>query len=683
MLPVLLVAVTLTLLGLVPVFLKRRMTIRDMDRELREHLQYRLDKILSLGSTAQFLVLIALAGVVILLGGSAYFFGLLGPENQDVPGIQNQQGDFWDTVIWSIEHILDAGAFIQDYGATWPITLISLFLSIMGLVLLGLLVGFIFAGMEARLESLRKGNSIVKEKSHVLILGWSNKVFSIVKLLDAYDPKVRVVILSEHDIVEMREALRLGVPKHIARRVILRTGSRTNLSELHRVAFDRAYSIIVLTEERDLAAKGNPDVPAIKSLMVLAAYRDWKGLRPKMVAEISRAENFEAAQIAGDRRIPIILSSEVISKILVQSSRQPGLSTIYQEIFSFHGNEIYVRDFPGCAGKRFDEIGALFSNAVPIGVSSARIEGDRVIYIPHLNPPGDRIVDKNEWIILVAANQDIHFDANAKRVGARDFTGQKLKQEITFERVLVLGWNHNLYQVLREFDAYLHPGAQVTVASMYDDDTANELLRENLPEGFRTIEFTYQQANYVKRSVLQHLLGEDYHSIIVLADTSTGDEDVDARIIMAMLMLRDVQRHDGLCATSHVVSEITSVEHRSLLEGGQVSDIVVSPDIVSMLLTQISQQQMLITVYADLLDAGGNEIYLKPASRYVPLKTPVTFRDVTGSAIQGQEVAIGVLLGKTPGRNGAGRLRINPHAEERLEFDDGDKVIVIGKDLFD
>jgi ion channel POLLUX/CASTOR len=683
MLPVLIVAVALTLLGLIPVWLKRRMTLMDMNRELREQLQYRLDKILSLGATAQFLVLVALAGMVIILGGSAYFFGLLDPENYGVPGIQHDRGKFWDTVIWSIEHILDAGAFIQDYGATLPVTLVSLFLSIMGLVLLGLLVGFIFAGMESRLESLRKGNSIVKEKSHVLILGWSNKVFSIVKLLDAYDPKVQVVILSEHGIVEMREALRLGVPKHIARRVILRTGSRTNLSELHRVAFDRAYSIIVLTEERDLETRGNPDVPVIKTLMVLAAYRDWKGLRPKMVAEISRAENFEAAQIAGDRRIPIILSSEVISKILVQSSRQPGLSSIYQEIFSFHGNEIYVRDFPGCAGRRFDEIGALFSNAVPIGVSSARVEGDRVIYTPHLNPPGDRLVDKNEWIILVAANQEIVFDPDAKPTRPRDFSAQQLRQEITLERVLVLGWNHNLYQVLSEFDGYLHPGAQVTVAAAYDESKAEALLKENLPDGFKTIEFTYRQENYVKRSVLQKLLCSEYHSIIVLADTSAGDEDVDARIIMAMLMLRDVQRHDKLCATSHVVSEITSVEHRSLLEGGQVSDIVVSPDIVSMLLTQISQQQMLITVYADLLDAGGNEIYLKPASRYVPLKTPLTFRDVAGSAIQGQEVAIGVLLGKAPGRNGAGRLRINPHAEEQLELDEADKVIVIGKDLFD
>ena len=155
-----------------------------MLRELGEHFRYRIDRVFARESLAQFVLLVVLVVVVTIIGMTAVFFGLFAPENADVESIPREiDRGFFDSLWWSLQQVLYLRTWERTYGATLPIVMYSLFLSLMGLAVFGILVSLINTSIERRLESLRKGDSLVKERGHVLVLGWSQKVFSVLRQL--------------------------------------------------------------------------------------------------------------------------------------------------------------------------------------------------------------------------------------------------------------------------------------------------------------------------------------------------------------------------------------------------------------------------------------------------------------------------------------------------------------------
>ncbi len=304
--------------------------MRKIWRGLTDHLRYRVEQIFSGGSFAQLALLTVITGLVILFGMSAFFFGLFDQRNSNVAGIGRQiDVGAIDTLWWSAKHVFDPSFFDSNYGATWPVVLISLIMSVLGMSLFATMLGFISNGIEDQMAALRKGNSAVKERGHVLILGWNDKVYTILELLEDKQEPIKVVILSHHTIERMNELLRLRGVRGRKVKTILRTGSPTNLVELERVAFDSAFSIIVLGDESNEEQGEAVDLRAIKTLMHLAATREWGGPEPKMVAEIVDKDHLQIAQIAASGKISIICSSQIISKVTVQTARQPGFSRVY------------------------------------------------------------------------------------------------------------------------------------------------------------------------------------------------------------------------------------------------------------------------------------------------------------------------------------------------------------------
>ena len=59
------------------------------------------------------------------------------------------------------------------------------------------------------------------------------------------------------------------------------------------------------------------------------------------------------------------------------------------------------------------------------------------------------------------------------------------------------------------------------------------------------------------------------------------------------------------------------VRNRELAEVTRADDFIVSDQLISLMLTQISENRELDAVFADLFDPDGSEIYLKPAGDYV------------------------------------------------------------------
>ena len=99
---------------------------------------------------------------------------------------------------------------------------------------------------------------------------------------------------------------------------------------------------------------------------------------------------------------------------------------------------------------------------------------------------------------------------------------------------------------------------------------------------------------------------------------------------------------------------------------------------VSLVLAQVSENKQINSVYQDLFDPEGAEIYLKPISEYVFPNAPVNFYTLLEAARRKGETAIGYRI-QAHARNSAKNygVSINPPKHREITFAMEDRLIVL------
>src|SRR4029079_2765817 len=109
----------------------------------------------------------------------------------------------------------------------------------------------------------------------------------------------------------------------------------------------------------------------------------------------------------------------------------------------------------------------------------------------------------------------------------------------------------------------------------------------------------------------------------MLSDDLLDPLTADSRVLVTLLHLRDMLAKRG--RNVQIVSEMRDDRDRALAQLTRADDFVVSEQLVSLLMTQISENRHLRWVFADLFDAEGAEIYVRHASYYVRPNQEMTF----------------------------------------------------------
>jgi hypothetical protein len=363
----------------------------------------------------------------------------------------------------------------------------------------------------------------------------------------------------------------------------------------------------------------------------------------------------------------------------VQATRQRGLSLVYSEILSADGNSISVGTEPRCTGKRFGDILYGFRDAIPIGVSWRQEEKGVTRFAAGLNPEPDYVVEAEDQLVFLSRGKRTTFESDTDpHVSEVTRTGRDNKTSL--DRVLVLGFNDNVHGMLSEFDGHVMPDTKIHVVSNFHETEVSDRLDRHTTGSFRNIEVTFGRGDTVSTGFLRSLDVPSFDAVIVLADES-NDDDPDARTIMVLLLLSDIL--DSTAAGSvHVVAELHEPGNRELAARTVAHEIIVSPEIVSMQLSQISQQPVLDCIYRELLSAGGTEICLKPASRYVKLDVPCSFDDLQCSAQARMEVALGVRLAAGSGKADPHNVQLNPERSATWRFGPRDDIVVLAQEIY-
>src|SRR4029079_2980906 len=116
-----------------------------------------------------------------------------------------------------------------------PVLALWFVLALGGIFIVSTLVGLLTSAVSRHLEQLRKGRSLVVERDHTVILGWSDQIFTVVsELVEANRSRRRaaITILAEHDKVEMEDTLRHRLGSTGKTRLVCRTGNPLDLSDL-------------------------------------------------------------------------------------------------------------------------------------------------------------------------------------------------------------------------------------------------------------------------------------------------------------------------------------------------------------------------------------------------------------------------------------------------------------------
>jgi ion channel POLLUX/CASTOR len=629
---------------------------------LKERFSYWFDNYMSRGTLALIgglaivsLVIIIIVAAIVTAGGVA-----LAPEGS------TEGMSFMEAAWEAMMRTLDAGTMGADAG--WGFRLAMFTVTVGGVFVISTLIGVLTAGVEGKIEELRKGRSRVLESNHTVILGWSPQIFTIIPEIVAANenqPKGVIAILADKDKVEMEEEIRERVGTTGKTTVICRSGAPIDPTELGIISPHTARSIIILPPE-----EGDADSYVIKTALALTNSPDRRSEPYNIVTQIKEPRNLSVIKMVGAKdNLCAVLTGDVIARVTAQTSRQSGLSLVYTELLNFGGDEIYFKEEPSLSGKLFGDTLSAYADSSIMGLQQA----DGVI---KLNPPMDTRVAPGDKLIAVSADDDtIKLSGLTNPPVQASLVRSSSKREAPQpEKGLLIGWNESASVIVRELDNYVPKGSSVTVVAddSYKEDVKSCSKLENQ-------KLVFHSGDTTDRTLLDDLNVAEFDHVIVLADTNLDVQAADARTLITLLHLRDIAEKDE--TPFSIVSEMLDLRNRQLAEVAKVDDFIVSDHLISLMMSQLSENGNLYDVFTDLFDPEGSELYLKPVGDYVEIGQPVNFYTVVEAARRRGEVAIGYrIVGDMHDAEKSYGVRTNPKKSEEVTFCPEDKVIVLAED---
>ncbi|TYH81783.1 hypothetical protein ES332_D02G009200v1 [Gossypium tomentosum] len=647
---------------------------------LNKQLEYRVDVLLSVHPYAKALALLVATLMLICLGGLALF------------GVTD---DSLADCLWlSWTYVADSGNHGNSEGMG-P-RLVSVSISFGGMLIFAMMLGLVSEAISEKLDSLRKGRSEVVEQNHTLILGWSDKLGSLLNQLAIANESLGggiVVVMAERD----KEEMELDIAKmefdFRGTSVICRSGSPLILADLKKVSVSKARAIVVLADDGNA---DQSDARALRTVLSLTGVKE--GLRGHIVVELSDLDNEVLVKLVGGQLVETVVAHDVIGRLMIQCARQPGLAQIWEDILGFENCEFYIKRWPQLDGMQFEDVLISFPDAIPCGVKVAS-RGGKII----LNPEDSYVLQEGDEVLVIAEDDDTYAPGALPMVWRGSLPGDFIVPKL-MEKILLCGWRRDMEDMIMVLDAFLAPGSELW---MFNEVVESERERKLIDGGLdlsRLVNITlvHREGNAVIRRHLESLPLESFDSILILADESVEDSAIqaDSRSLATLLLIRDIQAKrlpyreamvtrgqrgsfsrgswigemQQASDRSVIISEILDPRTKNLLSMSKISDYVLSNELVSMALAMVAEDRQINDVLEELFAEEGNELHIRLAELYLHEGEELSFYEIILRARLKREIIIGYRLAN------AERAVINPpNKNERRRWSVKDVFVVISE----
>ena len=600
----------------------------------------------------------------ILIGGSivlAILITALSYLNGDNP-VQDprwiQKPVFFDRLWFVFTQIVIGGGKPDGSGLD---RIITIMLWASATIFTAFLFAFVTNKMFVILGKLQEGRSNVTVSNHTLIIGWSNRVFALLRELNTASEgtKATVVLISRNNRSQMENEIEDRVGKLKNLKLVTRTGDSNNPEDLRRVNVAGAKSIIVLDSQL-----GDADVvAAVLSITAAGA------ANVPVVAEVDDAIIGQSLRVASNNRVIPVRSDEIIARVTAQASRQVGLAAVVLDLLDFVGDEIYFTNVPALTGKTYAEALVSFNDSSVIGIHSKN--GETL-----LNPARTVKIADGDRLIVVAED-----DTKVTYTGVRDdLLDRKSKNGVSIaakpNNLLISGWSSMGDAVLTELAALMPKGSSVHVVYNESLVPANSLKGKkwgNLKFTHKTISGSVSEFTGVTKN-------QKFDEIIVLGyRENISQGDADAHTMLTMLQLNQLKLKASNGEATRLIAEILDSRRADLARVAAEGDLVISDHLAALLIAPLSQNPSLAPIYDELFGSGGASILINPIQNYVAIGETTTFADMVAAASDRGESAIGYRVGNYTEHDGSTGVTVNPNKNDRFTPTAADSLVVIGR----
>ena len=559
----------------------------------------------------------------------------------------NEEGEvisvFWD----SIATIINAWMPTFESGSLGYLILMTI-VAIAGVLFTSVLIGIVTSAIEEKIASLKKGNSIVLEKNHIVLLGFYPGEYTLLRQLifAAAGNPTCIVIAEEMDREEMEQYIyeNLNIPQNI--RIVCRTANITDPVSLEKCSVETCKTIIVSPTE---------DIRTIKTILAVSALLEEKGVPEISVnAIISKEEYRFPPSIAEANNITTLQTNNILAKIIAHSCTQTGLSETFREVFDFECAEFYLIDIPKISGLTFDNLMDCTNKATPVGIyRNGKI---------NINPNPNLIIEEKDKILVFS--EDINSikieEAIPESIAYKDVNFKDIRD---LTDTVIIGQNETLPIIIQELPRNV---SNVYIANQEISKEEQKKLEDIALK--RDLNLKYSKVNLHSEKELFELAQKAEH--IIILNNHNGDyEETDMEAIFLLMNLRDIRKRYKL--SFNITVEIQQEHNQKLVGYKENIDFIVSSNMSSLILAQLAENPELKEVFHEILSNEGNELYLKNAGQ-INLEGTFSVHDIRKIMLKNGYI----FLGYTDSKKNS---HFNLPLEETITLTKEDNIIVLGE----
>ena len=587
---------------------------------LSKYIKYKIDRVFNKGLLYQLMILT----LIIII--SLFIISVLMRIFFNYPILEA----FWD----SLMQFIDTGnisAAEADRGFN-GVVIIFLGVTFFGVCGWGLLIAMINNSLQERIKNLSNGNAFIMERNHSIILGYGEEALTIISEFISGRAK-KIVLLSEANPDEIKKRISF-FPNYKKTNIVIREGNPSIFENLKMLNIERAHSVTIVNDD---------DVKSLKILLSLKKILKSASHIKKIdiCILVNKKESIEIISSINDSElfdIHIIYKYEILYKLIGQSITYTGLSSIYEELFDVSGIDIRIEY--NNQNKTFEELSSIYlkKREILMGLVHEEIaEINKVIkpkkslLIPNYY---DKIKEKEKLVILYQKEDNI------KNI------------DTTIHMTDKIMYDHNVLLIL-------------------DTKKENEIIKEisQYTEKEKIVKLYYEDIENaeIKKDFIASKIAENKISKIVLI-SETLETDIKA-INILLIIRRIVKDHYDI----PILSLMSSIENRNLIDSNDIRDFIVSGKLIGMLMATASNNSDLLYIFNDLLTKNGNDIIMVPYKKYFPDNESMNFENIYILLLEKNIISIGIKYKSNIVLNPEHDYEVNKEAEIIIIIDENTK----------
>ncbi|WP_017443812.1 CASTOR/POLLUX-related putative ion channel [Gayadomonas joobiniege] len=638
-----------------------------------DRLKYFVERQLVKGAGYQLFVIVACIALVSLFGGL-----LLSPVSS-LSG-HTLSEDVW----WAFLRLTDPGYLGDDQGA-WPRT-VSTILTLCGYVLfMGTLVAIMTRWLIAFMEKLEQGLTPVSVKQHIVILGMSSRTVPVIRELlgvevnrslykkQNNDKDLGIVLLAEevNAVVHQQLLAELSLAHKYARRIVLRSGKALQAEALHRVACLNASAVILSNQYQRSDSTVTTDVETIKALLTINVLAKSAQQFPRLVVELDDGRHSQLALKSYQGQLNVLATDQTVSRLVAQCVVMPGLLKVYSHILTAYQNgQFFFKAVEAQRGKTLAEARKFFSKAMLIGFIDAH---DKQFYLAigeqakHKLEAEDMLVFIGNQVQQLVPDNQPYKQLNLPKVKQTKLEAQSRKPK---KRLLILGWNRRIPNIIKELDLYRHESFEITLVSTLASQKRQQDI-DKLSRLSSRIQLNLVEGDYMVETEMRDF--DPHHQDIIMlvySDRMDSADEADARVLVGAMALNEILKEH--VKRPHVLIELSDPSNESFLEQAS-SDTFITPLLMSHLLSQVALVPESQILFETLMNAEGAQIKVKPVADYSD-KDLLKVVDAKPLVEAHEQILIGVIQES----EGNAKVCLNLDNEMRISALAKDLLVVIG-----